>query len=176
MTKKNAEIVFESTKDRQRRKYQELRHQQTEALSNAASDKKWVINLSKHQLTQYEESALQKGLNFAVTPKSIPKTESIASVETAIWCNRGINEETAERARAAIASVIRCANPPKPNLQKSETRALSALRKNESITIVQADKGNATVVLDTEDYEKKAADILDQPLFKKIKCNPTRSA
>ena len=52
-------------------------------------------------------------------------------------------------------------------------RALSALRKIESITIVQADKGNATVVLDTEDYEKKAAAILDQPPFKKIKYNPT---
>ena len=173
MSKKNGEIVFEATKKRQRKKYNELRGRQTDVQNKAPSDKKWVINLSSRKLTEHEESALQKGLNFAVAPKSIPRTELIASVETAIRRNRTVDEETAERTRAAIASIIRHANPPRPNLQREELQALSTLRKDEDITILQADKGNATVILNTDDYEKKAAAIVDHPPFKRINHNPT---
>ena len=94
-------------------------------------------------------------------------------METAIRRNRTVDEETAERTRAAIASIIRHANPPRPNLQREELQALSTLRKDEDITILQADKGNATVILNTDDYEKKAAAIVDHPPFKRINHNPT---
>lgn len=33
---------------------------------------RWVINLSNRQLDPDETSALQNGLNFATTPRSIP--------------------------------------------------------------------------------------------------------
>ena len=35
------------------------------------------------------------------------------------------------------------------------------------------DKGNCTVVLNTEDYENKAAEILDNPPFVKLDKDPT---
>ena len=38
--------------------------------------------------------------------------------------------------------------------------------------ILQADKGNATVILDAENYEQKAVAILEQPPFQKVKRNP----
>ena len=43
--------------------------------------KKWVTNLSSRELTQDETSLLQKGLNFAVTPKSIPINDYIIGIE-----------------------------------------------------------------------------------------------
>ena len=55
----------------------------------------------------------------------------------------------------------------------SEREALGALRKNKDIIVLQADKGNATVVLDTVDYEKKAMAILDHPPFRQLQKDPT---
>ena len=48
-----------------------------------------------------------------------------------------------------------------PFLRCSLLRALSSLRKDDSIVILPADKGNATVVMDREDYRQKAHEILD---------------
>ena len=42
--------------------------------------KKWVTNISQRVLTKDEISLLRKGLNFAVTPKSVPTKEILASV------------------------------------------------------------------------------------------------
>ena len=46
--------------------------------------KNWVINLSKHKLTETETDVLSLGLNFAVTKKTLPKQNIIAEVEKGI--------------------------------------------------------------------------------------------
>ena len=50
---------------------------------------------------------------------------------------------------------------------------MNTLCSHKEITILPADKGNATVVIDTADYEKKVADLLEHPPFKKLKKDPT---
>ena len=45
---------------------------------------------------------------------------------------------------------------------------------NKEIVILPADKGNATVIPDTADYERKALDLLSHPPFRKVKRDPTR--
>ena len=40
-------------------------------------------------------------------------------------------------------------------------------------SLLSADKGNKTVVLDTSDYEEKAYNILNKPIFEKILKDPT---
>ena len=54
---------------------------------------KWVINLSKKELTPKEKSLLQKGPKFAVTPAKIPVKEYISTTNVAAvqagelkWC------------------------------------------------------------------------------------------
>ena len=43
---------------------------------------KWVVNLSKYkQLTKEKTSVLEKSLNFAIAPRSIPISTTIASCE-----------------------------------------------------------------------------------------------
>ena len=37
---------------------------------------------------------------------------------------------------------------------------------------MQADKGNATVIMDKSDYEKKATDILEKPPFVQLVRDP----
>ena len=173
MGNKNAEIVFNKTKDIQRAKFEKLRQRETKSTDPKHQNKNWIINLSRHNLTEKENNVLQKGLNFAVPPKHVPRTEIVASVETAIRRTKQLDEETAERTRATIASAIRRAKQPQQNLDKGEKQAIASLRKNDDIIILPAHKGNATVILNTEDYGRKAADILQKPPFRKISRDPT---
>ena len=34
--------------------------------------KKWVVNISKHKLSDHETQVLAKGLNFGISPDKIP--------------------------------------------------------------------------------------------------------
>ena len=109
MSTKNTEIVFEKTKMRQRRKYEKIRDQKN-LDEDPSQKKKHVINLAKHKLTEDETSILKKGLNFATIPKSIPKTDFIAGVETAIRRRKALKDTEAEKIRTSLASVIPHAN------------------------------------------------------------------
>ena len=46
-------------------------------------------------------------------------------------------------------------------MSKGERQALGNLAKNKDIAILPADKGKATVIMDTEDYELKVKEMLD---------------
>ena len=46
---------------------------------------RWVINLSNRQLSEHESSALQNGLNFATTHKTVPTSRIVANVESGIY-------------------------------------------------------------------------------------------
>ena len=50
---------------------------------------------------------------------------------------------------------------PKPNLNKEERIALNQLRKDKDRIILTVDKRVAMVVLDSEDYNNKARDLLN---------------
>ncbi|KAH6940236.1 hypothetical protein HPB50_026404 [Hyalomma asiaticum] len=59
-------------------------------------------------------------------------------------------------------------------LLPEERRALKRLRDNERIVILPADKGNATVVLNKLDYEKKMLRMLeDKETYKPLNRDPT---
>ena len=84
----NSERVFNKTKDRQQRKFHKLLQKKQSSVlpTNTSSiDKnKWVVNLSSRPLSDTEVSLLQKGLNFAISPTSIPATEIVVKVESGI--------------------------------------------------------------------------------------------
>ena len=148
ISNENAELVFTKTRDRQKRKFDKLMdtHNRPKAYTQAGTrdiiDKtKWVYNLSAHELTKEETSVLQKGLNFAPMQKSVPRTEIIAGVETALRSCAKINAEEAERTRASIAAIIRNAAPPKPNVTPGERLAMRALSQNKDIIIVPCGQG-----------------------------------
>ena len=62
---------------------------------------------------------------------------------------------------------------PKPNILKMERQAIKSLQDNNSIIILAADKGNATVVMDRVEYSNKLADLIGNGGYCKVKKDPT---
>ena len=102
----------------------------------------WVVNLSSRSLSDAERALLKKGLNFAVTPANTPATEIIAMVEAAV---RQLDAEQADTVRGAVNGILQQAEPPEPNITKEMRDALKSLREDESIMVLPADKGRASV-------------------------------
>ena len=118
---------------------------------------RWVVNKSSKTLDTKTSDVLRKGLNFAVTPKSLPTEEIITSTEMAC---KNLDRLTAASLRSEVARVVKRTPPPKPNVTREELQALQDLQKDDSIMILPADKGRATVVLDKGDYNSKVETIL----------------
>ena len=131
--------------------------------------RKVVRNLSQRSLTESKTNVLALGLNFAVTPKTVPVVDIIAAVECAA---NELLEERALEFRAEVKKCLQNAKKPRPNLSREQREALKKLREDDSIVILPADKGNATVVMNKEDYDKKMADILDGGDYAVVKTNP----
>ena len=62
--------------------------------------------------------------------------------------------------------------PPKPNISETERQALKSPQDDDSIIILPADKGNATVVMDRVEYSDKLADWIDNSGYRKVKKDP----
>ena len=128
-----------------------------------------VHNLSSVILSPAELSVLNKGLSFAVTPKSIPRTEMIASVEAVI---HGKREEEKSVIRKQVSSIMKRARIPKSNVSMEERNALSSLRRNEKIILLPGDKGNSIVVMNKDNYIEKLHSMITIGPYKKCKSDP----
>ena len=104
-------------------------------------------------------SPLCNGLKFAITQKIQPLDIS-APIEAALQYSVAPPQEV-EMARIQICEAIKRAKPSRRNWIRAEWRAVRALCKDDTVCILQSDKGNATVILDTEDYDSKVQDLLN---------------
>ncbi|KAF2891338.1 hypothetical protein ILUMI_14835 [Ignelater luminosus] len=68
---------------------------------------------------------------------------------------------------------VKTARSPKKNLTREKHQALKSLRQNESIIILPADKGNATIVIDIENYDAKIKSLLEDPAYQAMTTDPT---
>ena len=116
-----------------------------------------IVNISKWQLTTLEKSVLNKGLNFATTIKWIPYLDLIAPIEDATL---KIPKARTDELRRKVRQSLQKSKPPKPNISKTERQSLKSLQDDNSIIILPADKGNATVVMDRVEYSNKLADLI----------------
>ncbi|GJQ79358.1 hypothetical protein Trydic_g16219 [Trypoxylus dichotomus] len=113
-----------------------------------------VVNLTDEILPPEVISIFEKGGNFSVTPKSIPKEGIIA--------NRGSRNQTPAYDRGRRGSF-------------RQWKALKQLKQDKSLTIIQADTGNTTVIIDTEEYKQKIKMLLEPPTYVTCHRNPTSS-
>ena len=75
-----------------------------------------------------------------------------------------------------MARTVKSAKPLKPNLTSEERKALQNLRADTDIKILPADKGKATVVINTSDYKEKLHKLLDdRSVYEVLKKDPTTS-
>ena len=117
-----------------------------------------------------QEKLLAHGPNYAIVPKELPIAQYVAAVENA--CTK-LEEGKAEEFRVQVKSAIQKIKPPRSNLPRGERRAISELKKDESRMILTADKGVTLVVLNTEDYIKKAEDLLNKNTYRVLTSDPT---
>lgn len=78
-------------------------------------------------------------------------------------------QAAAEEVQGDIVHLFKTAEPSKPNLTWEGRVALRAIRKDESLVILKADKGKASVIVVTqEDYYKKLQEVLNDRAFRRI--------
>ncbi|XP_047110092.1 uncharacterized protein LOC124784849 [Schistocerca piceifrons] len=122
-----------------------------------------VINLTNKELDKAKQEVLSKGLNFAPVPRILPKRDIISGIEQA---TSRLPEEAAEEVRRDVCKVLDKAKMPKNNISAAEHNALQALREDQDTVVLAADKGNATVLLKSEDYWQKIDALLQERLGK----------
>ena len=118
----------------------------------------WVMNLSNCSLTPMQNQVLAMGLNYSVVPKDVPKRQIIASAEKTI---RKLPAHRASLVRSKLIQTIGSYGRVTPNLSTEEKIAIKELRSNKDIVILKADKGNSTVIMNSEDYNAKISQLLD---------------
>ena len=113
---------------------------------------------------------LNKGLNFFITIKRIPYLDQIAPIEDAPL---KIPRAKGDEVRWKVRQPLKKSKPLKPNISKAERQAIKSLQNDNSIIILPANKGNATVIMDSVDYSNKLADLIDNGGYCKVKKDPT---
>uniref|UniRef100_A0A3P9MD15 Uncharacterized protein n=1 Tax=Oryzias latipes TaxID=8090 RepID=A0A3P9MD15_ORYLA len=72
--------------------------------------------------------------------------------------------------------ILKTAKLPPSNITKEEMAAIHSLKNNREITILPADKGRTTVIMDTEQYEKQMNEMLqDRNTYEVLKRDPTEA-
>ena len=153
------------------------------------SNKQSIFNYSSKILSAIETRILEKGLKYGIKNKKVDKYEILARFEQlAQTLNKlEINNTDDERKtvldkksaflhelQSMAFEFIELSRDAKDNLTDQEHRALEELAKDKSIIISKADKGNAVVIQNKEDYIKKVQEILDDDeKFEKLKENET---
>lgn len=167
-----AEKVRLAVTARHIKKFEQLYEKQhpTQEMPAVNSRPEVVVNLTSVELSQSALSVLGKGFNFSVAPRSIPIEKVIIGVETAV---RRLPKPLAEEIRQDASRILKECKVPRPNLTLEERIALNDLRENKDIIILKADKGNATVLMNTDEYMEKMRTILNDPCYKKLERNPT---
>ena len=133
--------------------------------------KKWVKNISSIILTEDQIKVLEKGGDFAVTPKKIPIEDYIVTTEMA---STMMTKGEAAAMRAEVTEMLMKSKPPESNLKRNEWKALRELKRNKEIVILNADKGKCLVVMDRSEYIRKMEEKLaDEMTYKKIEKDPT---
>ena len=114
-SKKRAHNVFWNTKDKQKRKFDRLMHQQTlPSRVHQHQKKKVVVNLSKRELSKNEEHILSLGMKFAITSKGISTDAVIAGTESPA---RYLCLETAMEVRRLVKKCLMMPNHQNPTWQ-----------------------------------------------------------
>ena len=131
----------------------------------------WSIHRSSRVLNTQEKSLLSKGLNFTPASQKSRIPETIAEIESALSkCKVDSTKADDIRTRKVRVLPIR----PYRNLSSEEEEALKRLQSDKSIIILPADKGRSTVVMDSEEYDKKILSIVnDENTYKCLKKDPS---
>ena len=129
-----------------------------------------VVNLSSRTLTETEAQLLSKGLKFAVKNNKPKYMDFIAGIESA---TPHLTDENKEELRCKVRMALNMKNQ-KTNISSEEIISLKGLKLDANVKILPADKGNATVLLNSSDYGLKIKEVLEAGKYKELKKDPTK--
>ncbi len=133
---------------------------------------RWVVNLSNKQLSESQKKVLEHGLNFSYSLSSLPVDEIITAVE--IGC-KSLEIQKRNECKGKIASIMKSHKSKKSNITPEERLALKSLKEDKDITILPADKGRATVIMNSTEYREKAKQLLsDKKTYDPLPKDPTK--
>ena len=108
------------------------------------SNRKYIKNLSKLELTNDPINLLSRGLKFVPTPP----------VQQYVTLESYLEEIKIQLAHTAITKAI-------PNLLLNKRKAITELKNNSEITIKKVDKGTTTVIMNKLDKTQEGQTLLD---------------
>nr|VZI47564.1 unnamed protein product [Spirometra erinaceieuropaei] len=130
-----------------------------------------VVNLSKRILTPAESSLLSKGIRFSHVDAA--PTNFLANLESLLLTS-SIPEDMRADIRNCATGLLR-KRRHQQTLPMEEEKGLRSLRSDDSIVVVSADKGGATVIMDKTDYVNKANQAFnDREAYTPIAEDPTK--
>lgn len=129
-----------------------------------------VLNLSSCSFTEEELNFLNKGLKFAVKPRSAPLEEIISNIEAGIQYRTHNSRRNAIRydVEQCILKVAGSKITTKNNMSKGNNNIIESLR-TKNVIYTKADKGNAIVIMDRDDYDNKITQMLTEGPYEEVK-------
>jgi hypothetical protein len=129
----------------------------------------FVLNLSKHILTESEKAVLKRGLNFALaTPQSnLDMTCAVETIKTKFHPVLCMEFSWKKR------SMLQKSKPITSNITREEYKAIKSLKLNKNIRILPADKGNCSVVLGESKYKGKLNKLLETGAYEMLSSDST---
>ncbi|XP_067616604.1 uncharacterized protein [Eurosta solidaginis] len=167
-------------KKRQELKFNKMRAKRNEIFTNNKKHEEWFINKTKLEFPQDIKALLAKGPKFGlpVDNKSFPLFQYIADGEDLLQTIK--NKDQQEEARTKLSLMI------KSHTTTNKTSAIDSaiadtveqtkkfLKQNSNIRILTSDKGNKTVAMEVDDYDKKMEEILmDLTTYRVQRQDPT---
>ena len=127
----------------------------------------------QYPLTKEQLSLQQKGPNFAI-PSNTPIEAYITTTEQA---SSKLLTQEADELRSDINRILKQLqqqHTKQCNLNPSQCRALTELKKDNTRVVLTLDKGVAMVIMDQQDYTNKAQALLqDTNTYKVLPKDPT---
>ncbi|GJQ78533.1 hypothetical protein Trydic_g11647 [Trypoxylus dichotomus] len=137
--------------------------------------RKTVINQSSKKLDDNAIKILNRGMKFAIVLTWVPMLYMILAEEMA--AGKIPPPEAADEYHWRVRTAIEKAKPKqiRQNISKAEQRSLKELISDKNIKILQADKGNVTVIMDVGTYSIKIQEIMNAAKYKELKKDLTAS-
>ncbi|XP_067685392.1 uncharacterized protein [Haliotis asinina] len=174
LAEKTKQHLHEKVKTTHITKFTQLQRPPTSNIpeANNTTNPKTVINLSSKPLTPSQTSLLAKGLKYVPVTAKINTDAFITSIESGL--QQLAPNGNVDYLRHQIIDTIKQAPKPRSNLTHQERQAITELKKDDTITITEADKGKAAVIMGTPEFIQLVNNSLsDTTTYLNIKKDPT---
>ena len=137
-----------------------------------------ITNRSSYVCTDEENELLKNGLQHAIPPRFIRKTDIYATFDTIHRVmKKNLESETKSvelKSQLSLLASTYISSYKVSAKTLNKHKILKKLQTNKDIVISRPDKGNGVIILDKSEYLKMVYEIVNDPnKFKKLDCDKT---